>query len=126
MPDKDIIRRAIEKQRNVAEAAPANPATANDIILPAEYRIYDGRNFILSDSGPGQPGNERIIIFGKESNINDSNQITHLYIDGTFRISPPMFRQLIVVLARRDDYVVPIFYGLLPIKQEELMIDFSP
>lgn len=85
-------------------------------IHPAEYRIFDGRNFILSDSGPGQPGNERIIIFGNESNINYSNQITHLYIDGTFRISLPMFRQLIGVLACRDDYVVPIFYGLLPNK----------
>ena len=39
-------------------------------------------------------------------------------MDGTFLICPALFHQFFVILARRNDYVLPIFYCLLPNKTE--------
>jgi len=45
--------------------------------------------------------------------------MVELYIDGTFLICPSLFHQFFVILARRNDYVLPVFYCLLPNKTED-------
>jgi hypothetical protein len=111
MPKNDTIRKVVQRVRQQIAAAPANPATLMELEIPELFKIYSGRRFFLADSGPGA---SRILIFGKEDNIAWSSQIRHLYIDATFRITPSLFSQVLVILAKRVSYVVPIFYALLP------------
>jgi hypothetical protein len=40
-------------------------------------------------------------------------QFDHLFVNGTFKSSPPLFSQVVALLAKRGDYVVPTMYALL-------------
>lgn len=46
-------------------------------------------------------------------------EIRSLYMDGTFKQSPPLFQQVYVILAERRGYVVPLLYALLPNKRRQ-------
>ena len=52
-------------------------------------------NFLLHDCGPGE-GSNRILIFGREKNIRlagrTNNDITQIYLDGTFKIIPSLYK----------------------------------
>jgi len=39
-------------------------------------------------------------------------------MDGTFSLSPPLFEQIYVILAKRGRYVFPILYALLRNKEQ--------
>ena len=42
----------------------------------------------------------RILIFARASNRNWAEMMKHCYGDGTFSLSPPLFYQIYVILAR--------------------------
>ena len=47
-------------------------------------------------------------------------RMKELFIDGTFLLSPRLFSQIFVVLARRDrDFVFPVLFALLPNKSRQ-------
>lgn len=51
-------------------------------------------NFLLHDSGPAS-GSNRILIFGKEANlewVNEPENSQVLYMDGTFRLPPGLYK----------------------------------
>ena len=50
--------------------------------------------------------------------MNFRRKVAELYVDGTFLVNPVLFYQFFVILVRRDDYVFPILYCLLPNKTE--------
>nr|CAD2125831.1 unnamed protein product [Meloidogyne enterolobii] len=85
-------------------------------VVTREVTDVKAEQFLLADSGEGDE--QRILIFGRESFQDWSHLIEELYVDGTFLICPVLFYQFFVVLARRNDYVLPIFYCLLPNKNE--------
>lgn len=122
MPKKDSIRKTIQRIRNETQSAPPQPTNRAAIIIPIEYQMIEGEpqqseNFLLWDSGEGD--NNRILIFGRESIGQWSNQITRMYVDGTFSLAPVLFSQIYVVLANRGGFVLPILYALLPNKEGE-------
>jgi len=41
-----------------------------------------------------------------------------VFIDGEFTLTPPLFSQVFVILAKRAEYVFPVMYALLPNNQE--------
>lgn len=87
MPNKDATRKMIQRARNAISGAPSNPSSLQDIVFPASYQMYKGEQFLLVDSGAIEPDNERIVIFGKQSYQDWSQQVGRLFIDGTFSVS---------------------------------------
>jgi hypothetical protein len=112
LPKNDIVRRAIQRVRTTI-GTPANAESLDRLDIPDDYKLHKGRQFLLADTG-AEAGISRILIFGKDSNREWAAQAKHLFIDGTFSLCPPLFSQIIVVLAKRGEYVTPIFYALLP------------
>uniref|UniRef100_A0A914MCG0 MULE transposase domain-containing protein n=2 Tax=Meloidogyne incognita group TaxID=654580 RepID=A0A914MCG0_MELIC len=110
---------------------PANqqdlPANLHQLVIPAAYQIYKKTDlveeqFLLSDSGVyyegGNENPQRILIFAPESNRNWAQMMEHCYGDGTFSLSPPLFYQIYVILARRDRWVFPVCHALLTCKTQ--------
>ncbi|KAL7078050.1 hypothetical protein ACQ4LE_002649 [Meloidogyne hapla] len=121
LQNKSAMRKVVKRIRLQQQEAPRNPDNRSALVIPLNYSRYESEpgvyeQFLLADSGEGDE--ERILIFGRESFQDWSHLIAELYVDGTFLICPALFYQFFVVLARRNDYVLPIFYCLLPNKTE--------
>src|ERR1051325_2693928 len=71
--------------------------------------------FLLWDSG--EQVENRILIFGRQSNGTWNNQMERLYVDGTFSLAPALFSQIYVIMADRGEFVLPVIYALLPNKE---------
>ena len=90
MPTQSTLQRFIRRQRTVA--GPAQPNNLFDFKVPAQYQITnDGDAFLLHDTGPG---NDRILIFGTQRNLQLLSQHRNWYGDGTFKVVPEIFYQL--------------------------------
>lgn len=88
------------------------------------YRLYEFspgqfEPFLLADS----ENVNRILVFGRQYNMNWAEQMINIFIDGTFRQSPPLFYQIYAILAERSGFVFPVFYALLPNKREQTYIE---
>ena len=68
----------------------------------------------------------RSLMFGSLDNCEVLSHAPHLFIDGTFKSSPNLFKQLLSVHAYFDasGHRIPFVYGLLPGKTEALYTDF--
>jgi len=64
-------------------------------------------NFLLADSGLGA---DRILIFGRQRNLEIALICDDYFMDGTFKIAPNLFKQIYVVLTkkiwRRSPYIL--------------------
>ena len=49
--------------------------------------------------------------------MDNLEDVSHLYVDGTFRLAPLIFKQIYVVLVERIEYVFLLLYCLLVSKQ---------
>lgn len=72
--------------------------------------------FLQDDSGPSP---DRILIFGRSRSLHILQNSKIWYVDGTFKIAPPLFSQVYVILAEYLDSVLPLVYILLPDKQSK-------
>ena len=72
--------------------------------------------FLLIDTGR-ELAPDRIIVFGREANMDFAVAATTLYMDGTFKLAPLLFKQVYVVLAEGNGHVFPLLYCLLVNKQ---------
>lgn len=118
MPAPSSLRRVIRKQRQRATFSYSIPSTRGDIRVPVEFKVTSkGESFLLHDSGDGDSA--RILIFATEKNLHHLAQSTVLLVDGTFKVTPPLFYQLYTVHAVLHGVVMPMAYGLLPSKSED-------
>ena len=107
----------LRKRSNIKKKTP-NPSSLTELHLPNDYQVYNPspevlEKFLLADTGLTQ---QRILIFGRES------WLAHLsaeewYIDGTFKIAPVLFNQVLVLMVKRFELIFPVLYALLPDKK---------
>nr|CAD2180155.1 unnamed protein product [Meloidogyne enterolobii]CAD2191220.1 unnamed protein product [Meloidogyne enterolobii] len=119
MPSTSASRKQVQRQRRKENNALASPPTRAEIVFTEQYmnREFNGRQerFLLADSG----GEERILIFGSEASAGWSNQMEHVFMDGTFSVCPSLFYQLFIILSKRGGFVFPVLFCLLPDKTEQ-------
>ena len=82
-----------------------------------ERTYTNDEHFLWDDSGREDP--DRILIFATQRNIDILNEIHDWYCDGTFSISPSLFRQVFTIHVIRNGHNLPLVYCLLPDKKEE-------
>ena len=58
-------------------------------------------HFLLIDTGP-ESVPDRILAFWREANLEFAEEVSHLYMDGTFKLVPLIFRQIHAMLAERN------------------------
>ena len=87
-------------------------------------RTDKGLRFLLYDSGLDS-GNQRIVVFGTDSNIQILHTSSVWLADGTFKCIPNLFYQLYVIHElksvtnpMKDGDLIPRLYILLPNKME--------
>ncbi|CAF0945070.1 unnamed protein product [Brachionus calyciflorus] len=68
------------------------------------------------NTGPNDKN--RIIIFTTEDNLCLMAKYTDWYCDGTFDISPTLFKQVYSLHVPIKDHVMPMLYGFLPNKKQ--------
>ena len=66
----------IRRKRNEINAAPPNPVSLQELVIPEKYKIYechDGSEdtFLLADNGPRS---DRILIFGRKTYLKVSKR----------------------------------------------------
>ena len=124
LPTSEAMKQTIRRMRNRTSCAPPNPRNAEELVLPIEYTQYSSfenpsENFLIADSGTD---NSRILIFGRQSWTSFLVDSTVWFCDGTFKLSPLIFDQVYVVMAKRYNSVHPVLYALLPDKSRSTYI----
>ena len=120
LPTLPSMKKVVRRIRNEVNLAPASPSSLLTLVIPPEYQTYhpdedSAEPFLLADSGPGE---DRILIFGREKNCHNLRESDVWYIDGTFSVAPKLFAQVYVVLAEKYGGVHPFVYACLPDKSE--------
>lgn len=117
------------------QVAPDAPKDLETLVIPESFQLYSPsegttEQFLLHDSGPSP---DRILIFGRSRSLNVLHQSDMWYADGTFKIAPPLFSQVYILLAKYLDGVHPLLYALLPDKRSQtyerlfqIIIDMKP
>ena len=118
------LKRIVQRQRIAHNAPPPNPASLEELVIPHNYQMCPvGRDneelFLLYDSGAA---NDRILVFGTERNLDFLQLSDGWYADGTFKVAPPLFRQLYTIHGERFGKIIPAIYALLPNKREETYV----
>jgi hypothetical protein len=101
------------------QIVPDAPKNLKTLVILESFQLYsplEGTNeqCLLHDSGLSP---DRILIFGRSLNI--SHQSDMWYADGTFKIAPPLFSQVYILLAKYLDDVHLLLYALLPDKRSQ-------
>ena len=111
----------VQRKRRRAEIPLPNPSNTMDLSFTHEQMTYTcddtTEGFLYADSGQQDPS--RILIFGRESWVKILESSPICYIDGTFKITPPLFSQVFVFLGEKLGAVHPILYALLPDKKQQ-------
>ncbi|XP_022160646.1 uncharacterized protein LOC111032207 [Myzus persicae] len=122
MPSVSILKRTVRRIRQKEQAAPPNPKTLLELIIPDDYRsTFDGNPFLLFDSGLVE---NRILIFSTQKNLQLLQKCEHWFADGTFSTSPNLFYQIYTVHGIQFNNVFPTIFALLPNKTETTYVNF--
>ena len=129
LPRMDHLKRNIQRSRNRAQVPIPLPQTRDAIIIPIQFQVTGNANqpeqFLLWDSGPSINGDERILMFGTQSNLDFLRSCNAILMDGTFKTTPHHFLQLYTIHGTRLEGVdqkpgkaVPLIFFLFPNKTE--------
>ena len=113
MPSKRSIARVVNRARQQADAAPANPRN-RDFEIPQEYQ-----NLVLYDSGNDDA--RRFILLGNDDLFNQM-KTDCWFGDGTFDVVPTSFFQLYTFHVKVGTSYPPCVYALLPGKTEQIYL----
>ena len=118
MPSISATKKLIQRARAQNEAPLPPPADLASLIVSDQYKFYlpspdTYELFLLGDSGQA----DRVMIFERDNHRNWVQDMDRVFIEGTFTLSPPLFSQVFVILAKRAEYVFPVMYVLLPNKR---------
>jgi hypothetical protein len=94
VPSYTALQQRIERKRKRDNRPYPEPATVADVDIPQELRRTEtGQDFIFFDSGANDP--RRFIVCATQGNIDVLRRERHWFVDGTFRVSPRIFLQVI-------------------------------
>lgn len=74
-----------------------NPKTLAELSFPPASVTINGQNFLLYDSAVSDPDSDRLVIFGTTENLNILARCATVAMDGTFKVTPPLFHQLYTI-----------------------------
>lgn len=95
LPMYDVIARNVRRVRNKAKVIPKQPETLSDLVIDGEYaQTMKGEMFLLYDN---KHAVNRIVIFATKDNLQFMVACDDWYMDGTFDITPPLFKQVYTV-----------------------------
>lgn len=115
LPSVHHIRRNIRRQRQATNNPLPVPPTRADITIPESYQLtLDGQKFLLHDAG----GDDRMLLFSTQSNLQLLQECEHWFADGTFKTSPPLYEQLYTIHGLTSDRTIPCVYALLANKRQ--------
>ena len=122
LPDIRYMKRTVQRVRVATAAVPPNPGRLTDLVIPGEYTYYEKNpgvfeDFLQHDSGPAS-GDDRMLIFSTERNLDILSHATDWAMDGTFDAAPMLFTQVYSIHATFMERTLPLVYALLPNKNQ--------
>lgn len=115
---KDAIRQLIIRTRNAKSGCGFNAKCLQDLEIPESLKsTYKGSKFYYGDSG--KDDQNRIIFFTTQQNLKLMSSYNDWYCDGTFDISPTIFKQVYSVHIIVRGTTLPMLYALLPNKSQK-------
>lgn len=94
LPKISNMSRTIRRTRVRANIAPVTPASLQELRFEGKYTVTDKNdNFIIHDS----ENEDRLVIFGTNSNLDFLAASDEWYMDGTFDMCPPLFQQVYTI-----------------------------
>ena len=117
----DALEKMVRSAWKAANKHPTCPSSLKTLVIPPCYlRSATGDNLLLWDSGY-TPSLRRSFLLGTADNINVLSSCDNLIIDGTFKVTLHLFTQLLTVHGlTTDGYRLPLAYGMLPGKRQEM------
>lgn len=104
MPKISNMSRNIRRVKQKRNIAPVAPKRLRDLILNGDFTTTTNKeNFLFYDSGASD---RRIVIYATEANLNFLKECEEWYLDGTFRICPPLFSQIYTIHGKSPKHVV--------------------
>ncbi len=121
MPSASAMTRNINRQRQAAFPKPPIPQLdETNFLIPYEYTTTRGGDLFLQFDNNDD---NRLMIFGTRASL-DFLQITpDWYMDGTFKVTPPQFKQLYTIHGIRNGAHAVGAYALLPDKRETTYVE---
>ncbi|CAF0987067.1 unnamed protein product [Brachionus calyciflorus] len=119
MPSKETLTRKINYRRSYQLGdAKSKLKNRQEIIIPEELKFtYSGHQFVLIDTG--EDDKDRMIILASDENIKYLNSVKMWCIDGTFDISPSLFKQLFTINVLLNGRNLPLLNAFLVDKLEK-------
>ncbi|KAG7166465.1 putative Inosine-5'-monophosphate dehydrogenase 1b-like 13, partial [Homarus americanus] len=108
----DTICRDIRRVRRGCR--PKEPSSLAELHLDEEWTETGGNNprpFLIHDSGADT--NDRVIIFATEASLRLLSRSSQWHMDGTFAMSPKIFKQVYVIRVLLGETSVSCVYALL-------------
>ncbi|KAL0895896.1 hypothetical protein ABMA27_011914 [Loxostege sticticalis] len=120
LPNKNALRQVVYRARK--KDFPTEPASLDEIDVPAEYRMVEKEIFLARDVKYGN--DNRLLLFCTKGNLKVLFNSQIWILDGTFKTCPDIFTQLysihaLVGLDEGSKKIVPVVYCLLTDKAEE-------
>lgn len=111
-----------EKKFKEVDHYPAQPENVPDLVILENYHEYNhssivNERFLLYDAAPAKT-TLNINIWQRKSR----KLVTYyekIYMDDSFQIAQKLFTQVFVIMAKRNDFVLPVLYSLLPVKSRK-------
>ncbi len=131
MPSSNALRSTIKRVKRAE--MPAEPQTIEEVNIPDLLRLtLNGDTFLIRDC---VIGNDRILLFATQANIQRLSRASFWLMDGTFKTVPTVFCQLYTIHAPvggENSRILPLVFSLITSKSEEIyknlfeeLIDFA-
>lgn len=105
LPSNKSMTKTIYRQRTGHSTAKL-PRNVAEIVMTDELRnTKDGISFLLYDTENELADDDRTMIFGTADNVRFLAKCDQLFMDGTFSITPPLFRQVYIIHGNTHRYI---------------------